>query len=708
MAKKTTSLCRKALFLIAIWPTALCLPLFSESQQVGSPEEAPPFRVTPQGNCPDLGCGPCQPAPDRTDIYPCIPCNRNDRSCFEVPPTETPIPNVPPLDPHTPEVPPTAVPQCVKLSFTNTSQAGYHSDRILSATQIFPPVPTGLPSCLTAAVQDGIDYYRYVRWNNPLRGGPTLVPSWRKGCERHCDALASRNQIPGGGKTAIQTAATVEAKKNLCVQACATATTRRWVVGGTNDWGYPDYNSGKICDNTCGDIFEAKYADDVAIRDFLRRFGGMKTAENSGTLKCFRHCNNNPKCNHYNNSCVAGEYYLDAQCNVLPMSKAANCTQSYGITYEPSSPISLLWGGQNRVDATGSLVRFKLDLSSNETWSVWYGSSETPLLVHDPARTRRVTSAAQLFGNWSFGGKNVAKLHSASRSEKDSSERATPWANGYEALKTLDTNGDGFIRDSELSDLALWFDENRDAQSQPGEIVDIRDAGVTSLSLGPTRTDPLTRHVEVANGFTRLIEGREVAGTSVDWYGDSAETMQQLAIEQRMKGSVDTASLDELLPQRPSYAANPSEMQSNADQSYDGNIDSKVTGFWSWRAETDPNDTANRGTLVMRELKDGSLEVLSLTESPMKDSEARVSGVLSFQFMAGSAKEGKSGGSPSLSFSSVATAKVGDAHEPLVTSEGVFKDANTIIGKTTEVIRLPGQTQTIKYGWIATRTLPPE
>ena len=59
------------------------------------------------------------------------------------------------------------------------------------------------------------------------------------------------------------------------------------------------------------------------------------------------------------------------------------------------------------------------------------------------------------------------------------------WRNGYEALDALDDNGDGVLSGAELQGLALWRDANSNGVSDPGEVVPVRDAGLTELQCHP-------------------------------------------------------------------------------------------------------------------------------------------------------------------------------------------------------------------------------
>jgi hypothetical protein len=82
-------------------------------------------------------------------------------------------------------------------------------------------------------------------------------------------------------------------------------------------------------------------------------------------------------------------------------------------------------------------------------------------LVFDRLGARSITSGLQLFGSvtfWLF------------------------WENGYDALRSLDDDGDGSLAGSELAGLALWHDRNGNAQSERGEVRPVEDWGIASLS----------------------------------------------------------------------------------------------------------------------------------------------------------------------------------------------------------------------------------
>jgi hypothetical protein len=114
----------------------------------------------------------------------------------------------------------------------------------------------------------------------------------------------------------------------------------------------------------------------------------------------------------------------------------------------------------------GARVTFDLDGFGPRTWT-WV-TPDAGWLVFDPKDTGRITSGLQLFGNvtfWLF------------------------WQTGYDALRALDDDGDGWLRGKELAGLAIWRDVNRDGVSQAGEVMPLPAWGITELSVSYVAED---------------------------------------------------------------------------------------------------------------------------------------------------------------------------------------------------------------------------
>ena len=214
-------------------------------------------------------------------------------------------------------------------------------------------------------------------------------------------------------------------------------------------------------------------------------------------------------------------WYLDANCQVTsPDADTQLC--GYGAVFP--SPISLIWEDDASLTDGMTVVPFSIDARQPEAFSLWKASEKAPLLVYDPTHTGKVTSAKQLFGTYTFGGRTTKAAYS------QSSKASTPWGNGYEALALLDTNHDGKISGKELGALALWFDKNRDGISQPGEVKTLSSLGVVTIYYKPDRTDPKSGDIHADLGFERLVNGKRVKGASVDWLAQTFSTKQEAMV----------------------------------------------------------------------------------------------------------------------------------------------------------------------------------
>lgn len=734
-----------------------------QAQEAGSPEDEVKCPVAGEV---DLGCGCGKPAP--LTSYTCSPCDDNDNclptftptstltpsptpqstktftptptetptftaTSTETPthtptashtpthtptptktptstntPTKTPTPTHTPTETATPTPTPTPTPECYRVKFLPAQGSGY--DGRIEGYDPFPALPANYPNCFKGAVENAEALSVYLRYPSPNQ--PFMPqdqwPKWSQGCKVHCDRVAAGiygYTLRPAAEYAINldknlppcTTIGCSTPLNACKARCETTQNRY-----SNKKGQDHKTCGGNPDPCRG---EEIYGDDEAISWLLKERLGKEIGLNAGDseLMCDTYCpSTSATCGHYKGRCVSGRLFLDKNCNIVPKTQAAYCNNQFEMTYDPSSPISLLWNSEARIDRSASLVQFKLDLSSSAQWYVWYGSGETPLLVYDPAHNRTVSSAKQLFGNWTFGGKGTASIASTTHSDA-TQVTSKPWRDGYEALATLDSDESGDIRGDELKDLALWFDRNQDAKAQAGEVIGLDEAGVTRLNLGPTSVDTTTRHVSVSDGFTRVVEGREVRGGTVDWFGDGARTLQELVIQQQVSQQPSAETLDELLPQAPEQQPL-AQKKPGSRAERPGVPNSKLTGIWLWKAEGDSAEIRDRGALVMREHADGWIEVVSLTEAPMKDLRGSIEATSGFKVMGGSAKSQRDG-AIALSFSSLdAYAKNNKARIPSVKTEARLTADGKLLGKTTETIVSPSGNKTFSYSWVAERS----
>jgi hypothetical protein len=190
-------------------------------------------------------------------------------------------------------------------------------------------------------------------------------------------------------------------------------------------------------------------------------------------------------------------FKVDKNCNATVLSE--NKLQCDAIVVQSFSPISLLISDAVDWKALGTRVSFPLhpEAQAGSTFD-WYASAHTPLLVHDPERTGEITRPEQLFGNYAFGKK---------------------WANGYEALATLDKNGDGKVSGDELASLGVWFDMNQNGISEAGEVRYFDKLPIDALYYEVTRvSDSQPVYYYAERGFdVKLQDGTIITRPSVDW-----------------------------------------------------------------------------------------------------------------------------------------------------------------------------------------------
>ncbi len=289
----------------------------------------------------------------------------------------------------------------------------------------------------------------------------------------------------------------------------------------------------------------------------------------SGIAKEFK-LGESGRCNHWETlhnltgvnglwACTSGNFYFDNACNAVSNQDFSNVCGNVDVKFVLTCPISLLWEHDYNVNSNQTLANFKLDPTSADSWTAWKASEKAPLLVLDPEHKGVVSDASQLFGNWTFGGKRSASLAGNKVS-------ASKWANGYEALATLDADGNGKVDGSELKDLALWFDANQNGISEAGEVKSVADMNITALYYKGYAKDALSEDLRLEVGYERNVDGRIVKGASVDWYAETAESKKDLAnFYGYLRGDL---SADEA----PALASN---------------VSNQLTGAWKWYLDDD-------------------------------------------------------------------------------------------------------------------------
>ena len=295
----------------------------------------------------------------------------------------------------------------------------------------------------------------------------------------------------------------------------------------------------------------------------------------------------------WNDPCK-GEWYLDKNCKVVPAGPRV-C----GVVDLQSTPISLVWG---KGEETLTVAKFALDPSVDGQWSVWRASSQMPLLVYDPKHTGKVTSAMQLFGSFALGGKDAQLLKISG--DLSQVKPSSKWNNGYEALALFDRNRDGVIKDSELHDIALWFDANQDATSQQGEVIPASSVGLTALYYKEMKVGDHEFRIEL--GYEREAEGKKESGQSIDWLGAVYKTKfdatMALFVADSKKTTLNSIQGNEAPKVEYSGPLTPMLKGVKSKKQYeDFNSLPDVSGYWQWAIIEEGNAPSAPGFFVLND-----------------------------------------------------------------------------------------------------------
>jgi hypothetical protein len=112
------------------------------------------------------------------------------------------------------------------------------------------------------------------------------------------------------------------------------------------------------------------------------------------------------------------------------------------------------------IEDTSAAVAFDADGSGLRRKWTWV-TQDAGWLVYDAKGRGNLTSGLQMFGGvtfWLF------------------------WETGYDALASLDDNGDGVLAGAELTGLAIWHDANGDGVCDPGEMKPLSEYSIVAVS----------------------------------------------------------------------------------------------------------------------------------------------------------------------------------------------------------------------------------
>jgi hypothetical protein len=320
-------------------------------------------------------------------------------------------------------------------------------------------------------------------------------------------------------------------------------------------------------------------------------------------------CNEDPLSSACTSNQASSFVVLDSQCRPVPNAQSGSVCGQFD-AWTQWSPISLVWN--SNAPKTKSLVTFPLNPNSEDTVYEWQGSAEMPLLVYDPEHSGMIRSGAQLFGNWTWGGKRQANLAINPR-------LTSAWKNGFEPLAELDIDQNGKVDGEELLPLGLWFDKNQDGKSQPGEVRSADQAGVTALFYTPDREQATPREIVASVGFERIEDGKVVRGALVDWFAHETQSKVEVALQQQLLNLNEPLTndhLEALLRERTQAATSVSRVVGKE----------RFAGAWKWSVHEDsPNRERGNlsGTLVIVTDEDSNnVRGQSIIEVPLEGGDA--------------------------------------------------------------------------------------
>ncbi|MCB0319966.1 MAG: hypothetical protein KDD60_03510 [Bdellovibrionales bacterium] len=375
-------------------------------------------------------------------------------------------------------------------------------------------------------------------------------------------------------------------------------------------------------------------------------------------------------------------------------------------------PVSLLWEEGVDVNSDATITNFPLDPTSPGKSFLWKASAKTPLLVFDPQHKGEITSAFQLFGEWTFGGKRDS-LANISLDSSQMKLTGKPWENGYEPLALMDTDGDGKISGNELNPIALWFDGNRDGVSQSGEVQPAKKAGVTALYYTPDGRDSQERNIIAIRGFERLKDGEIVLGTSVDWYGEGGDHPIQIADRAMLKGALCNPLSDNVSCTESHHRTQQDQPSFTLSSNTISSADSPITvdnlrgfsGLWMWQATGDLAKSKNRpiGSLFIGQNQEGLISGRSFTSLPVKADEypsiAKLSSNLLTSLPLEGARHTVENGKSAIEFK--VHSEDGKSYTESVAV--LANNGKNLIGKSRSVFYTADGQRSIAYSWQASR-----
>ena len=193
----------------------------------------------------------------------------------------------------------------------------------------------------------------------------------------------------------------------------------------------------------------------------------------------------------------------------------------------PTDPLVLDLNGDGvrLTNYTDAPVLFDADNDGGSLEQTGWVSNADGILVHDLNGDGKINNISETLSEYYNGVAGSAGMAGTK-----------PYANGFAALKSLDSNADNQFTsaDSAWSQLRVWVDANHDGKTDAGELKTFADLGITAINLAST-----AQSGEVRDGNAVLARG-----TFTQTVGGTATTREAIAANflANPAGSTVTAS----------------------------------------------------------------------------------------------------------------------------------------------------------------------
>ena len=214
------------------------------------------------------------------------------------------------------------------------------------------------------------------------------------------------------------------------------------------------------------------------------------------------------------------EYYYESileYSHLMMYRSISDIKDLFGEAEETRSPlvIDLDGDGIETLTAAGG-VYFDHDGNGFRENSGWVGQDDG-LLVRDINGNGQIDDGSELFGNHTL----------LSNGEKA--------ANGFEALKDLDSNGDGVFNasDEAWNQIMIWQDRNSNGKVDSGELLTLESAGIAGIDLDYEHQEVVDANGNAHKQSGTIIKSDGTTGSIADvWFDTNPEaTIDDLQTE---------------------------------------------------------------------------------------------------------------------------------------------------------------------------------